>query len=141
MADFRRYARNFQAIKGRKNWRPFLADIERSINARPRQSLLGLAPLEVDSWNSQPIQQARQELADSRPPETLGIKVGDRVKVQLPKSPYERGFQDAPKYSEEEFIVDSWLTNAKPYLLKLVDLTGCPLNQYYYARQVAKVSS
>ena len=68
------------------------------------------------------------------------------------------GGQDQKKFSDEDFVVESFLTNAKPYMLRLgkgnvslaplykkerdcllVDFAGNPLNRSYYARQVKLV--
>lgn len=98
-------------------------------------AFLGLSPIELNVDNQiVAIEHLRAKSAE-RSPSTQGIEVNDLVRIQLPKTLTTL----EPRYSNELFIVSEKLSTRNPVLFKLTDLSGEPLDRFYYGKQLAVI--
>lgn len=154
---FKSYVKRWQYQNKKKN---FLEHINHFVNSMNNRSLtrlegvlcfscfsmncscspivpnLGLSPIEMDVHSQYiPINYLKQKSA-KLPSQASGITVGSLVRIQLPKA---FGSASRQRYSEELFIVAQKLDSRNPVLFKLKDLSGEPLQQVWYAQQLALV--
>ena len=106
---------------------------------------------QIDSQNQHKVYQRLLSVAKSRPKADKGIKVGDHVRCQLPRTISAYG----PRYSVScsgtlvqvasstqrtgsggSISVTRVDDSKKPWLFELTDLAGEPLNKLWYAKQL-----
>lgn len=88
-----------------------------------------MTPFEIDIDTQKiPLNWQKQQ-SNKKPKSDGGFRVGDLVRIQLPR---QLSYGLTAKYSQEKFKVTEVLDSQKPFMFKLADRSGSPLNQVWY---------
>lgn len=116
--------------KSSHRWIDVVGDIASAINRSPNRSI-GMAPEKVRDGD------VDEGLSETTDPKTIGVHVGDTVRISKSKRTFEKGY--TPNWTEEFFIVDKVKTHSRPPYLKLRDLNGELIDGSFYLQEVQKV--
>lgn len=137
-------------------WIHVIQPIVSAINATPHTALFGLAPCDVNFKNAQELREKQwqkagintdisaQELVATRVPRCrTKFRVGDRVRIERHKHPFEKGY--LPRFTKQIFKIarvrcgDRRLAPQLPVSYAINSITGESVDGWFYDQELSRI--